>query len=117
MPGGTFIHSAVALAPYTYILALEGIAIAVAWIADRRPRWNRTTATALFSGVIVAIVVLAAIPGALSTYRIWDAERVNRRAVAAALDLAGASPDARRHVDRRRRLPLLDGPRRRRQPE
>ena len=25
VPGGTFIHSAVALAPYTYILALEGI--------------------------------------------------------------------------------------------
>ena len=95
VPGGTFIHSAVALAPYTYILALEGIAIAVAWIADRRPRWNRQTATALFSGTIVGIVVIAAIPGALATSRIWDAERVNRRAVAAALDLAGATPDAR----------------------
>src|SRR4029453_1714295 len=32
VPGGTFIHSAVALAPYAYILALEGIAVLVAWI-------------------------------------------------------------------------------------
>ena len=36
VPGGTFIHSAVALAPHSYILALEGIAIAVGWIAARR---------------------------------------------------------------------------------
>ena len=27
VPGGTFIHSAVALAPYSYILALEGVAV------------------------------------------------------------------------------------------
>ena len=33
VPGGTFIHSAVALAPFTYVLALEGVAVAVAWIA------------------------------------------------------------------------------------
>ena len=44
VPGGTFIHSAVALAPHAYILALEGLAVAVAWIAgaardvERRPR-------------------------------------------------------------------------------
>ena len=36
VPGGTFIHSAVALAPHAYILALEGVAVAVAWIAARR---------------------------------------------------------------------------------
>ena len=32
VPGGTFIHSAVALAPYSYILALEGIVIVIAWV-------------------------------------------------------------------------------------
>ncbi|HET9346171.1 MAG TPA: glycosyltransferase family 39 protein [Candidatus Limnocylindrales bacterium] len=95
VPGGTFIHSAVALAPHTYILALEGIAVLVAWIAARRPRWNRGTATALFSGAIVGIVVLAAIPGAIATIGIWDGHRVTSRAVTAALDLAGASADAR----------------------
>ena len=41
VPGGTFIHSAVALAPHSYILALEGIVVAVGWIAARRPAWDR----------------------------------------------------------------------------
>jgi hypothetical protein len=95
VPGGTFIHSAVALAPHAYILALEGIAVAVAWVAARRPAWNRDAATRLFTGFAVGFVVLIAIPGALATYRIWDGVRVDRRAVGAALDLAGAAPDAR----------------------
>ena len=37
VPGGTFIHSAVALAPYSYVLALEGVAVVVAWFGRRRP--------------------------------------------------------------------------------
>ena len=40
VPGGTFIHSAVALAPHAYVLALEGIAVAVGWVAARRRTWN-----------------------------------------------------------------------------
>ena len=95
VPGGTFIHSAVALAPHAYILALEGIAVAVAWVAARRPRWNRDSATRLFTAFTVGFVVLVAIPGSLATWRIWDNVRVGRQAVAAALDLAGAAPDAR----------------------
>jgi hypothetical protein len=95
VPGGTFIHSAIALAPHADILAVEGIAVAVAWIAARRPRWNEAAATRLFTVVIVGIVVLAAIPGSIATYRIWDGVRVDRRAVGAALNLAGAAPDAR----------------------
>jgi hypothetical protein len=50
VPGGTFIHSAIALAPFTYILALEGVAVAVAWIAARRPAWDAGSATRVFSG-------------------------------------------------------------------
>jgi hypothetical protein len=95
VPGGTFIHSAVALAPHGYILALEGVAIAIAWIARRRPHWDRERATRLFTVVFVGIVVLAAIPGSLATSGIWDGVRVQRKAVAAALDLAGAAPDSR----------------------
>jgi hypothetical protein len=95
VPGGTFIHSAVALAPYTSILALEGVAILVAWIASKRPRWNRDAATRLFVAFIVGIVALAAIPGSIATYRIWDGVRVARQQVAAVLDLAGAAPDSR----------------------
>ena len=40
VPGGTFIHSAVALAPYSYVLALEGVAVVVGWVAARRPAWD-----------------------------------------------------------------------------
>ena len=50
VPGGTFIHSAVALAPHAYILALEGIAIAVAWLAARRRSWDPVAATTVFTG-------------------------------------------------------------------
>ena len=95
VPGGTFIHSAVALAPHAYLLALEGIVVAVAWIAARRRAWDRDTATKLFVTAAVGFTIVAAIPAALLVQGRWDRERVERRAVAAALDLAGASPDAR----------------------
>jgi hypothetical protein len=95
VPGGTFIHSAVALAPHAYLLAIEGIVVAVAWIAARRRAWNAEAATRLFVPVIVGLAVVAAVPAALSVQGRWSRERTERRAVAAALDLAGAAPDAR----------------------
>jgi 4-amino-4-deoxy-L-arabinose transferase-like glycosyltransferase len=49
VPGGTFIHSAVALAPHSYVLALEGIAVAVSWVAARRTTWDAPTATRAFT--------------------------------------------------------------------
>ena len=63
VPGGTFIHSAVALAPHSYILALEGIAIAVAWVAARRPTWRAESATAAFTGAAIVFAVGAAAVG------------------------------------------------------
>ena len=48
VPGGTFIHSAVALAPHFYVLALWGIVAWVAWIAARRKRWNVESASRVF---------------------------------------------------------------------
>jgi hypothetical protein len=95
VPGGTFIHSAVALGPHAYLLALEGIAVSVAWISARRPRWDRETATRLFVGAAVGFAVLAAFGAAFAVQGRWTLERTERRAVAAALDLAGAAPDAR----------------------
>jgi hypothetical protein len=95
VPGGTFIHSAVALAPHGFLLALEGVAVAVAWLAARRRRWDRETATRVFVGAAVAFAIVIALPGALAVQGRWDRERAERRAVAAALDLAGAAPDAR----------------------
>ena len=95
VPGGTFIHSAVALAPHAYLLALEGIVVAIAWIAARRRAWDRETATKLFVTAAVVLMVVVAVPGALIVHQRWERERTERRAVAAALDLAGAAPDAR----------------------
>ena len=57
VPGGTFIHSAIALAPYAYILALEGIVAAVAWIARRRPAWDADQASRIFVGAAIGFAV------------------------------------------------------------
>ena len=65
VPGGTFIHSAVALAPYSYILALEGVALAVGWVAARRSAWNAASATRIFTGAIVGFAVVCAVVGTL----------------------------------------------------
>jgi dolichyl-phosphate-mannose-protein mannosyltransferase len=91
VPGGTFLHSAVALVPHSYILALEGIALAVAWIAARRPRWNADVATRLFTTTAISFAVGAAIFAALSVHAGWDRKRDARAAVATALDDAGAA--------------------------
>ncbi|MEO5939244.1 MAG: glycosyltransferase family 39 protein [Candidatus Limnocylindrales bacterium] len=95
VPGGTFIHSAVALAPHGYILALEGVAVAVAWIASRRRAWNRESATRVFVAAAVAIGVLGAAFGTLGVDAGWNAKRDTRLTLAAALDLAGVAPDDR----------------------
>ena len=91
VPGGTFIHSAVALAPHGYVLALEGIVIAVAWIARRRRRgWDTTGAARVFVTGAVAFGVVAAVLGTVSVHASWDAKRGRFLAIAAALDDAGA---------------------------
>ena len=95
VPGGTFIHSAVALAPHGYVLALEGVAAAVAWIATRRRAWNRGSATRVFVGAAVAIGIIAAVFGTLVVDAGWNAKRDARLTLAAALDLAGVAPDDR----------------------
>jgi hypothetical protein len=95
VPGGTFIHSAVALVPHSYILALEGIALAVAWIAARRRSWDTTLATRLFTSTAIAFAVAAAVFATVSVHAGWDRKRDARAAVAAALDGAGAATSDR----------------------
>ena len=90
VPGGTFIHSAVALAPYSYILALEGIVIVIGWVAARRPSWDRDAALRVFGGATIAFAVGAAILGSLAVHAAWTARVDKQQAVAAALDAAGA---------------------------
>ncbi len=95
VPGGTFIHSAVALAPYSYILALEGIVIVIGWVAARRPSWDRDSALRVFGGAAIAFAVVIALVGALTVHDEWSSRRLRAAEVAQALDDAGA-PDSDR---------------------
>ncbi len=90
VPGGTFIHSAVALAPHSYILVLEGVAVWVGWIASRRAAWDREAAARFFSGAVIAYALGAALLGTLFVHATWATGREQASAVASALDQAGA---------------------------
>ncbi len=95
VPGGTFIHSAVALAPHGYVLALEGVAVGVGWVAARRRAWSVASATRVFTTAAVGIGVLGAVMGTLAVDAGWNEKREVRVGLATALDLIGASPDDR----------------------
>ena len=86
VPGGTFIHSAVALAPHGYVLALLGIVASVEWAARRRPGWNVPAASRVFVTGAVGFAVLASVLGALTVHTSWDAKRQRMQAVAVALE-------------------------------
>jgi hypothetical protein len=90
VPGGTFIHSAVALAPHSYLFALEGIGVAVAWIAARRKTWDVPSATRAFSGAAVVFAVGTAAVSPAFVHGVWADSRSKFHQVAAALDTAGA---------------------------
>ncbi len=92
VPNGTFIHSAVALAPHSYVLALEGVAALVAWVAGRRKGWNVAQATRVFIGGAVAITMVTGIYFSFVTRTTWANERDIKVGVGAALDQAGAAP-------------------------
>jgi hypothetical protein len=95
VPGGTFIHSAVALVPHASVLALEGIAAAVGWVAARRRGWRVEQATRVFVTAAVAFAVVVAAWSSLSVHATWAASASRFRAAGAALDAAGAAPDER----------------------
>ena len=86
VPGGTFIHSAVALAPHSYILALEGLAVVVAWLARRRRHWDVGRATLVFTRGIVALTIVFGLLSVAAVHGTWGAVRAERREVANALE-------------------------------
>lgn len=92
VPGGAFIHSAVGMAPHGYILALEGMAALVLAIARRRPAWQPEQAIPLFTGALVAFVVVTAFVYAPVAQGTWASDRAPRLALAAELDRLGVSP-------------------------
>jgi len=93
VPNGTFIHSAVALAPQASILALEGVVAVVAWVAARRRGWDAERAGRLFVWGAVAMTMLIGIGFSISTQATWAAERDVKVAAGAALAAAGAATD------------------------
>ena len=95
VPGGTFIHSAIALAPYAYILALEGIVAAVAWIARRRPAWDADQASRIFVGAAIGFAVLCTVAGSLAVHADWAGRQARFETIANALEAAGAKPTDR----------------------
>jgi Dolichyl-phosphate-mannose-protein mannosyltransferase len=95
VPGGAFIHSAVGLEAYAYILALEGVAALVMWIAKRRPAWDPKTAVPLFVYAVVAFVVATAPLYALALSSAWEESRAPRVALAREMDSLGVAPDDR----------------------
>jgi hypothetical protein len=95
VPGGAFIHSSIGLGPHAYVLALEGVAGMVALIARRRPTWDEASATPLFIGGMVALVVATAPLFAIGVRASWDAKRQDRIALSARMNELGIGPDER----------------------
>lgn len=90
VPYGTFLHSAVALVPFTFILALEGAEIASRWVLRYRPKWTAEGSARLFLVAAVASVVLNAGAYVALAVPSWNSARDMRLAAGRALDAAGA---------------------------
>jgi len=93
VPNGTFLHSAVALIPYAYLLTVLGIGGVVAAVARRRPTWNATRATRVFTTMAVCVVLVMGLVSTFMTARSWRSAR--DLALAAAAPLADVPADDR----------------------
>jgi len=85
VPFGTFIHSAVALVPHAYLLAMAGIAAVVGWIAARRPNWDAPRASRNITLMVVGVIIAVSAFATLSTLDAWRHERDGRADVLAML--------------------------------
>jgi hypothetical protein len=90
VPYGTFLHSAVAMVPFTFILAFEGAVLASHWAARHRPAWTQDGAARLFLVVAAASVVVNAAAFTALAIPSWNSDRDGRVAAGRALDAAGA---------------------------
>jgi hypothetical protein len=91
VPFGTFIHSAVALLPHTFLLVTAGVAAVVGWIARRRSSWDVARATAIFTYGAAAVVIAGALLQTTTTIRHWTETRAVQLQLAASLSAAPAS--------------------------
>lgn len=93
VPHGTFIHSAVALLPHTFVLVVIGVRAAVAWLAPRRS-WDVRRATPVFVYGAVAVALLGAALQSAATLGRWADNRTVQSQLAAAV-VADAAPGDR----------------------
>jgi hypothetical protein len=91
VPHGTFIHSAVALLPHTFVLVVVGVQLAVGWAARRRPAWDARQATAFFAYGAVVVAIAGAALQTMGTVRHWHDVRDVQAALAHDV-LAAAAP-------------------------
>jgi hypothetical protein len=89
VPYGTFLHSAVALVPFTFILGLEGVVIVVTWIARHRRGWEEERAARMFLIAAVGTLVLNAAAFGLLVNKSWNSERDALISAGQAIDVAG----------------------------
>jgi hypothetical protein len=82
---GTFLHSAVAVVPHAYVLGVEGIGLAVAWVARRRRHWNVPLATRNFTAIAVIVLALGAAGATWKTVESWGVEASVRQGASAQL--------------------------------
>jgi len=92
VPHGTFIHSAVALLPHTFVLVVIGVSVVVQWVARRRP-WDTVRATSAFAVGAVAVAVLGAVVYGSATIGQWQNVRSVQSQLAAALDTQSGPGD------------------------
>ncbi len=90
VPHGTFLHSAAALVPHTFLLVTVGIATVVGWLAQRRPAWNAPRATAVFTYAAVGVIALGAALQTFNTIGQWSATRTVQQELAQSLRAAPA---------------------------
>jgi hypothetical protein len=90
VPHGTFIHSAVALVPFSFILGMEGIVVVVTWVARHRSSWEEARAARMFLLAAIALLALNAGVFGAGASQSWNSERESLIAAGAAIDAVGA---------------------------
>ena len=90
VPGGTFIHSAVALAPHAYVLALEGLEALVGRLRRATEPPDIERLLRLSTVGVVGLVAVFAWAGTTAVHAGWRSTRDQLVSADAALDAAGA---------------------------
>ncbi|MEP7216813.1 MAG: glycosyltransferase family 39 protein, partial [Anaerolineaceae bacterium] len=86
VPGGSFVHSAIGLAPHAAILSMEGVLILVRAIASRRRTWDELGAARVLTWAVVGLVVATAVVFGGPVTAGWDETRQPRIQLATELD-------------------------------